>query len=274
MREQWASTFASTMLSVLVTGPLVLAWSRRGIGEALELTRAKLPELAFLYIGLIVATYYVFSSRPEARGFMPPLIYLCAPFLIWAALRFGMRTTTLSLAVFALICYWQSSHGFGPFANDGLGDSRMTLHLQGYLATIVVTSLFSAALVVEREDAVRETEAWRNRHEAVIRASGNLLYELNPHDGTVIWGGDTRSVLGLTPDRLSRARLWMERVHPDDRIRLKGLRRMLMTREIPHIAIEYRFQKDDGEYTMLGVNAYAIGDPAGDNPRRAASSAS
>jgi PAS domain S-box-containing protein len=266
MREQWAFTFASTMLSVLVTAPLVLAWSRRGIGEALELTRAKLPELVFLYVGLIVAASYVFGARPDAPGFMPPLIYLCAPFLIWAGLRFGMRTTTLALAVFALICYWQSAHGFGPFANDGFTDSRMTLHLQGYLATIVVTTLFSAALVVEREGAVRETQAWRDRHEAVIRASGNLLYELNPYDGTVIWGGDTRSVLGLTPDRISDIRMWMSRVHPDDRIRLKGLRRYLMSGQIPHIAIEYRFLKDDGEYTMLGVNAYCIGELSGDHP--------
>ena len=266
MREQWAVTFASTMLALLVTAPTVIAWSRQGIGEALELTRAKLPELVVLYVGLIVAAYYVFGSRPDSAGYLPQLIYLCAPFLIWAALRFGMRTTTLALALFALICYWQTSHGFGPFANEGFTDARETLHLQSYLATIVVTTLFSAALVVEREDAVRETEAWRLRHEAVIRASSNLLYELNPYDGSVLWDGDTRSVLGLTPDRISTGRMWMERVHPDDRIRLKGLRRMLMSGEIPHIAIEYRFRKDDGEYTMLGVNAYRIGDPAGDNP--------
>lgn len=267
MREQWAVTFASTMLAMLVTTPLVLAWSRRGIGEALELTGEKLPELVVLYIGLILTTYYVFSLKPDAPNFFAPLIYLCAPFLIWAALRFGMRTTTLALAVFTFICYWQTAHGLGPFANNGFADNRMTLHLQGYLATIVVTTLFSAALLVEREGAVRETEAWRNRHEAVIRASGNLLYELNPYDGHVVWGGDTRSVLGLTPDRISSGRMWMERVHPDDRIRLKGLRRMLVSGEISHIAIEYRFLKDDGEYTMLGVNAYRIGDAAGDNPQ-------
>jgi PAS domain S-box-containing protein len=266
MREQWAIAFASTMLAMLVTAPAVLAWSRRGIGEALELTRSKMPELIVLYVGLIVAAYYVFGSRPESPGYLPQLIYLCAPFLIWAALRFGMRTTTFALALFALICYWQTAHGFGPFANEGFADGRETLHLQSYLATIVVTTLFSAALVVEREEAVRETEAWRLRHEAVIRASSNLLYELNPFDGAVVWDGDTRSILGLTPDRISTARMWMERVHADDRIRLKGLRRMLMTGEIPHIAIEYRFKKDDGEYTMLGVNAYRIGDPTGDDP--------
>jgi signal transduction histidine kinase/integral membrane sensor domain MASE1/CheY-like chemotaxis protein len=265
-REQWSVTFVSTMLGMLITAPLILAWSRKGLVEALEMTRAKLPELIVLYAGLIITTNYVFGTRPSAPGFIPPLIYLCAPFLIWAALRFGMRTTTLGLAMFGLICYWQTAHGFGPFSIDGIADVRAMLHLQGYLATIVVTTLFSAALLVEREEAVHETEAWRNRHEAVIRASGNLLYEMDPTTGNVLWDGDTRSVLGVKPGSISTVRQWMERVHPEDRIRLKGLRNMLMTGSISHIALEYRFRKEDGEYTTLGVNAYRIGDPGGDNP--------
>ena len=259
-REQWSVTFVSTMLGMLITAPLILAWSRRGLAEAFDLARPQLPEMLVLFAGLVVTTNYVFGTRFAVPGFTPPLIYLCAPFLIWAALRFGMRTTTLCLAVFGLICYWQTAHGFGPFSIDGVADVRSMLHLQGYLATIVVTTLFSAALLVEREEAIKETAAWRSRHEAVIRASGNLLYELNPQDGTVVWDGDTRSVLGLAPGSISTARQWMDRVHPDDRIRLKGLRRMLTSGQIPHIAIEYRFRRDDGEYTMLGVNAYRIGD--------------
>ncbi len=265
-REQWSVTFVSTMLGMLITAPLILAWSRQGLVEALEMTRAKLPELIVLYAGLIITTNYVFGSRPSTPGFIPPLIYLCAPFLIWAALRFGMRTTTLGLAMFGLITFWQTAHGFGPFAIDGIADIRAMLHLQGYLATVIVTTLFAAALHVERQEAVRETEAWRNRHEAVIRASGNLLYELDPTSGSVLWDGDTRSVLGMKPGSISTIRQWMERVHPEDRIRLKGLRSMLMSGSLSHIALEYRFRKEDGEYTMLGVNAYRIGDATGDNP--------
>ena len=266
-REQWSVTFVSTMLGMLLTAPLILAWSRHGWKEALELTRARMPELLVLYAGLIITTNYVFGHRPATPGFTPPLIYLCAPFLIWAALRFGLRAATLGLAIFGLICYWHTGHGFGPFSIDGVADVRSMLHLQGYLATIVVTTLFSAALLVERQDAERETEAWRNRHEAVIRASGNLLYEFDPAGGDVLWGGDTHAVLGVPSDAISTVRKWMERVHPDDRIRLKGLRQMLMSGELSHLAIEYRFRRDDGEYATVGVNAYRIGDGK-TSPRR------
>ena len=262
-RQQWSVTFVSTMIGMLLTAPLILAWSRHGWREAVDVARARLPELVVLYGGIIITTNYVFGMRPSAAGFIPPLIYLSAPFLIWAALRFGLRAATLALAIFGLICYWHTAHGFGPFSIDGVADVRSLLHLQGYIATIVVTTLFAAALLVEREDAVRETETWRNRHEAVIRASGNLLYEYDPSLGHVVWDGDTQAVLGTTPERIATLRAWMDRVHPEDRVRLKGLRQRLIDGDLQNIAIEYRFRRDDGEYTTLGVNAYRVAGAAG-----------
>jgi PAS domain-containing protein len=248
------------MLGMLLTAPLILAWNREGWREAIEVTRSRTPELVVLYAGLVITTHYVFGTRPSVPGFIPPLIYLCAPFLIWAALRFGLRATTLACSIFGLICYWHTAHGFGPFSVDGIADVRSMLHLQGYLATIVVTSLFSAALLVERKDAVAETEAWRNRHEAVIRASGNLLYEIRPDRGRRPLGRGYARGLNVSPENISTLRKWMERVHPDDRPRLKGLRSMLLSGEASHLALEYRFRRDDGDYTTIGVNAYRIGD--------------
>jgi hypothetical protein len=241
-REQWSITFVSTMLGMLLTAPLILAWSRRGLEEALELTRARLPELLVLYAGLIVTTYYVFGTQraapgfaAAATGFVPPLIYLCAPFFIWAALRFGLRAATLGLSIFGLICYWQTAHGFGPFSIGGVADVRSMLHLQGYLATIVVTTLFSRRC---SWSARRRSARPRRGATATGRdpRSGNLLYELNLDDGKVIWDGDTQSVLGVGQRDISDLRKWMERVHPDDRIRLKGVRQRLRQRGSPRRA--------------------------------------
>jgi PAS domain S-box-containing protein len=262
-REQWSVTFASTLLGMLLTAPLILAWSREGLKEAKAEASRRVPEIVVLYVGLVISANYVFGTRPDAMGLIPPLAYLCAPFLIWAALRFGLRAATLGLAIFGLIVYWHTGHGFGPFSIDGVPDLRSLLHLQGYLATVVVTTLFAAALLVERKEAGRETEAWRHRHEAVIRASGNLLYEYDPATGGVLWDGDTRAVLGTERANLSSIQKWVERVHPDDRVRLKGLQSGLMSGELSHAALEYRFRRDDGEYTTVGVNAYRIGEAEG-----------
>jgi PAS domain S-box-containing protein len=160
------------------------------------------------------------------------------------------------------MCYWYTAHGWGPFAPAAASGGPLLLHLHAYLATIIVTTLFSATLLVERREAARETEEWRFRHERVIRASQSLLYEFDPGSGQVVWDGDTQRVIGADPASVAHVRGWMARVHPDDRIRLKGLRQQLISGELSHIAMEYRFRRDDGEYSTLGVNAYLIGDSA------------
>jgi signal transduction histidine kinase/integral membrane sensor domain MASE1 len=262
--RQWSINFFSTMLGMLLTAPLILAWSRRGYHDALQVARERWPELLVLFVLLVATTHYVFSTRPAGPGFIPPLAYLCAPFLIWAALRFGLRAAALGLAVFGLITYWHTAHDFGPLASAEVEDLRALLHLQGFLAVIIVTTLFAAALVVERQEAIREIHEWRYRHERVIRASGSLLYDLDPLTGEIVWDGDTQAVLGTTRDRISTVAQWMARVHPDDLPRLQGLREQLLSGQLSHVAVEFRLRGDDGEYTTLGVNGYRITDPAAD----------
>ena len=267
LRQQWSLHFFSTTIGMLIIAPAVLSWSRRGYRQAIEMARERWPELLVLFAFLVFITNYVFKTPSGAAGFSPPA-YLCAPFLIWAALRFGLRAATLGLAIFGLICYWHTGHGLGPFSVDGAADVRALLNLQGFLAVTIITTLFAAALVVERGEAIEEIEAWRYRHERVIRASGSLLYDMDPVSGFVVWDGDVESVLGTTPDQITTTRQWMLRVHPDDRPRMKGLREQLFAGEMSHIALEYRFRKDDGEYTTLGVNGYRIADPAAQSGKR------
>jgi signal transduction histidine kinase/ActR/RegA family two-component response regulator len=267
LRDQWSVTVLSDMVGMLALAPVVLAWSRGELREWLGIARTRLPELFVLYGGLILTAHYVFVSRPDVAGIIPPLAYLCAPFLIWAALRFGLREATLGLAIFGMVTYWQTSRALGPVSLEG--NVLLLLHVQAYLAVILVTTLFAASLLNERQDAAEETEAWRKRHETVIRASGNLLYELNPATGSILWDGDTQAVLGLAPGQISTLRQWMGRVHPDDRMRLKGLRQLFTSGELPHVSLEYRFRGAGEEYTTLGVNGYLVDDPgAPDGPRR------
>ena len=268
MREQWSVIFVSDMIGMLLVAPLILGWSREGWREAITASRARLPELVVLYAGLTITAHYVFSARPESISYILPLAYLCTPFLIWAALAFGLRAATLALAVFGLIAYWHSSRGLGPFAIGGVADWRTILQLQGFLATIVITTLFAAALQTERQAAAETTRAWRRRYEAVIRASGNLLYDFDPESGFILWDGDTLAVLGIAPGAISHVRQWTGRVHPDDRMRLRGIRKRLISGEVSRVSMEYRMRRDDGEYVTLGVNGYAIAEPGPFNTTR------
>ncbi len=260
--DQWSATFLSEMVGMLIVAPLVLAWTHPNWREGIAtFRRALLPELIALYVGLIGTTYIVFLRQPEGGGIIPPLAYLCAPFLIWAALRFGLREATVGLAIFGLITYWYTAPALERV--DPSAQIPLLLHVQGYLAVIVITTLFAAALLTERRAAVHETEAWRRRHEAVIRASGNLLYDLDPASGAILWDGDTNGVLGVPAEEISTVAQWLARVHPDDRMRLRGLRELFKQGELSHVSLEYRFRRDDGQFTTLGVNGYLVDSPGG-----------
>jgi len=260
--EQWLVIFVSGTLGMLVMAPMVLAWTRRGVRAAWLTIRERAPELALLYAGLLVSTHVVFGMGTDTPGYIPGLGYLCAPFFVWAALRFGLRASTVSLAIFSLFCYWHTSLGSGPFILDHSADWRSMLHLQGYLGVIIVTTLLASALVVERRQAALASEAWQRRYEAVIRASGNLVYDLDPVSGRLRWVGDTEAVLGTPARELARIADWAARVHPEDEPHLKGMRRLLASGELSHLSVEYRVKRGDGRYITVGVNGYSVEDPS------------
>ena len=268
-RAVWTHGFASDFLGMIAFAPLVLAWGRGGVAEARHEFAGRMPEFAALLAGLGFAAHFIFGAAPGALPFAPTLAYGCTPFLIWAALRFGLRAATAGLVVLTLVAYGHTARGLGPYGIEGAVDWEALLHLSAYLATIIVTTLFAAALLAEREAAARETQAWRRRHEAAIRASGNLLYALDPVEGTLLWDGDTRRVLGVAASEIAHVRQWMARVHPDDRARLRGLRARLASGELAEVSTEYRVARGEGEWITVGVNGYALEEPGeGGAPRR------
>ncbi len=267
LREQWSIIFVSDFLGMILVAPLMLAWGqggRRATRRSLRdrALKDRTAELLALFAGLVLTTHFIFRSTPAMSGYTPALAYLCAPFLIWAALRFGLRAATIGLAVFGLLCFWHTANGTGPFVADGIAQWRSLLHVQGYIATVIVSTLFAAALLAEREAEARSTEAWRLRHQAAIRASGSLLYEMDPVTGTLLWDGDTRAVLGMPAEEIAHVRQWMAIVHPEDRDRLRGVRGKFARGELTEVVAEYRVRRGKDEWITVAVNGYAVDDNA------------
>src|SRR5262249_34064296 len=98
----------------------------------------------------------VFGETFHAQLKNYPFEYLCIPFLIWAAFRFGRRKAAAALCVLSGIATWGTVHGFGPFARETRHASLMLL--QVFMGIMAVTILALAAEVSERkraEDRVR-----------------------------------------------------------------------------------------------------------------------
>src|SRR5467141_815537 len=133
--------------AVLVT-PLVLLWREN---PHLNWTREQIIELTLLFAGLFFTTWIVFGERFHSEVKNYPLEYICFPFLIWAAFRFGRRKAVTATCVLAGIATWGTLHGFGPFSREARNTSLLLV--QSFVGIVAVTSLALAAEISEHKRA-------------------------------------------------------------------------------------------------------------------------
>lgn len=100
---------------------------------------------------LILLGQIVFGASFFAGTKNYPLEYLCIPFLMWAAFRFGQREAATSTLMLSGIAMWGTFHGFGPFTRESRNESLLLL--QTLMGVVSVMTLSLAALSAERQRA-------------------------------------------------------------------------------------------------------------------------
>jgi len=106
--------------------------------------------------------------------------YVVFPALIWAALRFGPRGATASVALAVAITVWNAAHYLGAFVFHSV--SHTVINTQLFIAVAALTTLSLAAVVSEREAFGEGLRASRAR---LVEASETERRRLlrNLHDG-------------------------------------------------------------------------------------------
>jgi diguanylate cyclase (GGDEF)-like protein len=80
-----------------------------------------------------------------------PLEFLCIPFLIWAALRFGQQEAAVAVLMLSAISIAGTRHGYGPFVRATASESLMLL--QAFLGVVGMMTHAAAAVVAEHQSA-------------------------------------------------------------------------------------------------------------------------
>lgn len=144
----WCTWWLGDGSGAIVVTPLVLLW--RG-NPRLKWSRNQLIELSLLFLGLFSTAYFVFGGRfhPLVKNY--PLEYLCIPFLIWAAFRFGRRKAATANFFLAVIATWGTVQGYGPFSRQSQNTSLLLL--QAFMGIVAITSLALAAEASEHKRA-------------------------------------------------------------------------------------------------------------------------
>ena len=163
----WLLWWTGDAMGVLLVAPLILTWATAG--RRIDRSEGGALEAVFLGIGLLFTAWLSFMSRF-------PLAYPVYPFVIWAAIRYRQRGTTLAIAAISAIAVWGTAHGQGPFSYGSL-DQRLT-YLVTFVGVLAVTGLVLCALIAERRLAdadLRETQETLRGREAQLERVAQTL---------------------------------------------------------------------------------------------------
>jgi GGDEF domain-containing protein len=84
-----------------------------------------------------------------------PLEYMCMPFLLWVAFRFGPREAATSTLVLAATAIWGTLHGVGPFARPSPNESLLLV--QTFISVVGITTMGLATAFAERRLAEEQS---------------------------------------------------------------------------------------------------------------------
>jgi signal transduction histidine kinase len=166
--EFWRTWWLGDSSGGLVVLPLMLAWANHPIGVW---RRVRTWEGAAVIAGVTALSVVAFSTEE-------PIRYTVFPALVWAAIRFGPRGATLSIAITAGVAIGVTAGDVGPFAEQPI-DYR-TLSTQLYIWVAALTTLFLSCVVSDRERSSRElAEARRTEGARAVEARRRIARDLH-----------------------------------------------------------------------------------------------
>lgn len=263
----WLTWWLGDSVANWIIAPLLILWA---LNPFLYWNRKRAAELALLFLSLLLVGLVVFSGllAPGRRNY--PLEFLCIPFLMWSAFRFGRRETATASCLLSGIAIWGTLQGFGPFALKSSNESLLMLQL--FMGVITIMAIAMASTVSERkkaESALRQSE---ERYALAVQGSNDGLWDWNLQTEKVHFSSQWKQLLGYTENDIGEnISEWFNRVHPED---LGNLRAQIDTHlqgESFHFVSEYRMLHKDGTYHWMLSRGIATRDDAGNAYRIAGS---
>lgn len=148
----WAYWYSANALGSATLGPVLLTWVCADPRQP-PLTAAAKTEAVALLVGLIAACAIAFGAGlgTVPAAFLPTLLYLPVPFVLWAALRFGDKGASAAILVVTIVSISRNLNGSTMF--DGDNTEQSVLALQVFLTVFSIPVLLLGATMEELRHA-------------------------------------------------------------------------------------------------------------------------
>ena len=168
----WRTWWLGDAAGALVFTPFLLLWSANPIPRW---SQRQVAEAGALLASTLLMSGIIFGPLLHSEVRNDPWTFLCTPFLIWAAFRFGPREASAIICLVCAIAVIGTTHGYGPFARPSPNDSLLLL--QSFLSIQALTTLVFAAEVSERRRQEEHAKQLAVRDPLTGLANYRLLVE-------------------------------------------------------------------------------------------------
>jgi len=251
----WARWYASNALGSLTLSPIALICIERMGSFSFTPT---LRRVEAILVAAVLAVTCLFAFKEDtsiASGYVPALLYLPLPIIVWAAVRFGAAGASGVIMVISLALIWRTLNGHNLFdvGNAEANVFAMQLFLIGLSCPVL---LLGAAI----EETRRAETVTREREERISFAAAHSSVGLWQYDLAAgsFWATDyCRTLFGLpsgVPLDLDRL---LNRIHPNDFPMAHAAFQSAIARPTP-LEIEFRVQGRDRGYHWVSARAQPI----------------
>lgn len=194
-------------------------------------------EIALTALAVFAVSFAAFGGLVDAESW--PAAYLAPlPFLLWAASRFGVGGTALTLLAMAVGIVAQGILHTLPFAD--LPQIYEVVSLQIFLAATSAPMMMLAALMDERRRAANLLRQSEEHMQFAASATDTGLWQWDA-DPPHMWMSDNcRKIFGLAGETAVTPLAFLDAVHPDDQARVGEAIRATLTEGEAQPALEFR----------------------------------